>query len=117
MSVKNAVTPLDPLTRTMRGGGAIPRPSTRRRGGILFGFCLRRVSDGVNFAFRIKGWEKVIYLRKYPPLPFVKAPEEKDPTVLAEKPNTHALTPEEIMSGDFEQPKWLTPEEIGDAKL
>ena len=60
--------------------------------------------------------QKSLFLRKTKPI-FVKAPEEKDPTVLAEKPNTYALTPEDIREGNFEPFKGLEPEEIGDAKL
>jgi len=59
---------------------------------------------------------KSIMLKKTP-LVFVKAPEEKDPTVLTEKPNTYALTPEDIRTGNFERPRGLEPEEIGDVKL
>lgn len=58
---------------------------------------------------------KNITLKKTPPV-FRKAPEEKDPTVLAQKPDTHGLTPEEIEQCDFEF-KGLEPEEIGDVKL
>jgi len=60
--------------------------------------------------------QKSLYLTRIKPV-FVKAPEEKDPTVLAEKPNTYALTPEDIMTGNFKPFKGLEPEEIGDAKL
>ena len=115
--MKNAVTFSGPLTRAMRGGGAIPRPSVRRRSGILFGFCLRSVSDGLNLAFRIKGWEKVIYLIKYPPMPFIKAPEMADPSLLAELPTDKPIQPEDIINGTVEMRKGLEPEEIGNAKL
>jgi hypothetical protein len=60
--------------------------------------------------------QKSLFLKKTKPI-FIKAPEEKDPTVLAEKPNTYALTPEDIISGNYERPKALTPEEIGNAKF
>lgn len=58
---------------------------------------------------------KNITLKKTPTV-FHKAPEEKDPTVLAGMPNTHGLTPEEVAQGNFGF-KGLEPEEIGDVKL
>jgi len=58
---------------------------------------------------------KSIMLRKTPPI-FIKAPEEKEPTVLTEMTNTHGLSPEEIEHGGIKF-KGLEPEEIGIAKL
>lgn len=55
--------------------------------------------------------QRSLFLWKTKPV-FVKAPEEKDPTVLTEKPNTYALTPEDIITGNFEPFKGLEPEEI-----
>lgn len=59
---------------------------------------------------------KNLLLKKTKPV-FIKAPELKDPTDITEKPNTYALTPEDIINGNFERPRGLEPEEIGVVKL
>lgn len=88
--------------------------------GIQFG--LAKTAMGLQLFVVIKhkkrriNIQKSLFLRKTKPV-FIKAPEEKDPTALTEKPNTYALTPEDIITGNFEPPKGLEPEEIGDAKL
>jgi len=88
--------------------------------GIQFG--LMRGFRGIQLFVVIKhrkrriNIQKSLFLWKAPTI-FHKAPEEKDPTVLTEKPNTYALTPEDIIEGNFEPFKGLEPEEIGDAKF
>ena len=107
--MRNAGIPLDLQTRVARGGGLLPHP--RRRRGILFGFCLRDVSDGISLALRIMGWEKVIYLLKYPKPEFVKAPEEKDPTLLTEIPVGKIFDVED-MDKEPEEIKLIEPEDM-----
>jgi hypothetical protein len=88
--------------------------------GIQFG--LMRGFSGIQLFVVIKhrkrriSIQKSFFLWKAPTI-FHKVPEEKDPTVLAEKSNARGLTPEDIISGNFEQPQGLKPEEIGIAKL
>ena len=88
--------------------------------GIQFG--LMKGFNGVQLFVVVKhkkrriNIQKSLFLKKTPPV-FHKAPEEKDPTVLTEKPNTYALTPEDIREGNFEPFRGLEPEEIGNAKL
>ena len=111
--MRNADIGLDHLTRTMKGGGAIPRPPVghRRRRGILFGICLREIYDGINLAIRIYRWEKVIYLWRYPPPEIVKAPEAEDPTVLTEVPVGKVFDVED-MDREPELEKLIEPEDM-----
>ena len=53
---------------------------------ILFGVCIRRDREGIKIAIRIRRWEKVIYLKKYPEAEPVKAPEMAYPSMLTEMP-------------------------------
>ena len=113
MSVKNVDIPLDPLTRATKGGGAIPRPpiNRRRRRGILFGFCIRDIYDGINIAIRIWRWEKIVYLWRYPKPEFVKAPEMAYPEMLTEVP-TGKIFDVEDMDKEPEPIKLIEPEDM-----
>ncbi len=79
---------------------------------ILFGICIRKDRDGVNFAIRIRGWEKIIYLKKYPKPEAVKAPEMAYPSMLTEMPMGRVYEPEDIEHGEPEPIKVIEPEDM-----
>jgi len=93
------------------GGGTASRPPTKRRRGILFGLCLRDNWDGICLAVRIRHWEKVIYLKRYPEPEFVKAPELPDPSSVAKMPVVKLIEPED-MDKEPEPVKLTEPEDM-----
>jgi len=111
--VRNADIGLDPLTRATRGGGAIPHPPVRRRRrrGVLFGICLTDNRNGICLAIRIRGREKIIYLKRYPEPEFVKAPEMAYPEMLTEVP-TGKIFDVEDMDKEPEPIKLIDPEDM-----
>jgi hypothetical protein len=125
LPARNAGTCSDQRTRTKKtnvGGLIAPHKGKEFmvHWGLQFGIAKDFRGTQLFIVYRDRkrriNIQKSLFLKRTKPV-FVKAPEAKDPTVLAEKPNTYALTPEDIISGNFERPKGLTPEEIGDAKF
>ena len=112
MFARNVGIPLDPRTRATKGGGEIPRPSVRRKTGILFGFCLRRNRKGLCFSIANGQWEKSIYLKKYPMPPLAQAPREAFPSILTEMPTGRVYEPEDIEHGEPEPIKLIEPEDM-----
>lgn len=79
---------------------------------ILFGICIRKDRRGISFSIRIRRWEKVIYLKKYPIPPPVKAPQMAYPSMLAEVPTGKIYGPEDMDSGESFAPKLIEPEDM-----
>ncbi len=78
---------------------------------ILFGIVLRRDRYGINIAIRIKKWEKIMYLYRYPILATAPTAVFNDPTDLTEVPTGKVYGPED-MNGVPLKPKLIGVEDM-----